>query len=70
MSYELRANFMLNIILIGYRCSGKTAVGKSLAKKTGRPFVDTDEMLMKKKRSHRRGDRSKGRVGGLSQNGA
>jgi len=48
MSYELRANFMLNIILIGYRCSGKTAVGKSLAKKTGRPFVDTDEMLMKK----------------------
>ena len=38
----------MNIILIGYRCSGKTSVGKKLAQKLGRPFVDTDERLMEK----------------------
>jgi shikimate kinase len=32
----------MNIVLIGYRCSGKTAVGGALAKGLGRRFVDTD----------------------------
>jgi shikimate kinase len=32
----------MNIVLIGYRCSGKTAVGKALAGKLGKDFVDTD----------------------------
>lgn len=32
----------MNIFLIGYRCSGKTSVGKLLAGKLGWPFVDTD----------------------------
>ena len=35
----------MNIVLIGYRCSGKTAVGQILAKKLGRDFVDTDALI-------------------------
>lgn len=38
----------MNIILIGYRCSGKTSVGKNLAQKLGWPFVDTDDRLKEK----------------------
>ncbi len=38
----------MNVILIGYRCSGKTSVGKSLAQKMGLSFVDTDELLVEK----------------------
>jgi len=37
----------MNIFLIGYRCSGKTSVGKSLAKKLGLSFFDTDSELVK-----------------------
>lgn len=37
----------MNIFLIGYRCSGKTAVGKSLALKTGRLFIDSDDEIVK-----------------------
>ncbi len=37
----------MNIFLIGYRCSGKTAVGKSLAVKTGRLFIDSDDEIVK-----------------------
>ena len=37
----------MNIVLIGYRCTGKTTVGKSLAQKQGWVFVDTDEVLIK-----------------------
>jgi len=36
---------MRNIILIGYRGSGKTTVGKALARKIGFSFLDTDEMV-------------------------
>ena len=36
---------MKNIILIGYRCTGKTAVGKRLAEKLALPFLDTDELI-------------------------
>jgi shikimate kinase len=35
----------MNIVLIGYRCSGKSTVGRLLAAKTGRVFLDTDELL-------------------------
>ncbi|MBW2065799.1 MAG: shikimate kinase [Deltaproteobacteria bacterium] len=35
----------MNIVLLGYRCSGKTTVGRILAHKLGRAFVDTDEMI-------------------------
>ncbi len=35
----------MNIVLIGYRCSGKTEVGKILARQLGRDFLDTDAVL-------------------------
>jgi shikimate kinase len=35
----------MNIVLIGYRCSGKTAVGKALAGKLGKDFIDTDILI-------------------------
>ncbi len=35
----------MNIILIGYRCSGKTVVGKTLARELGRAFLDTDTLI-------------------------
>lgn len=35
----------MNIVLIGYRCTGKTGVGKLLAKKLKCKFVDTDELI-------------------------
>jgi shikimate dehydrogenase len=36
---------MRNIVLIGMPGAGKTAVGKELAARTGRPFADTDAMI-------------------------
>ncbi len=38
---------MRNIILVGMPGSGKTSIGKALAKMTGRRFVDTDSMVEK-----------------------
>ncbi|MBF0496455.1 MAG: shikimate kinase [Deltaproteobacteria bacterium] len=35
----------MNIVLIGYRCCGKSAVGKLLAEKLGRDFVDSDSVI-------------------------
>ena len=35
----------MNIFLIGYRCTGKTTVGKALAERLRRSFVDTDRMI-------------------------
>jgi len=35
----------MNIVLIGYRCSGKTAVGEILATELGMDFLDTDALL-------------------------
>ena len=35
----------MNIILIGYRCSGKTVVGKILARELGKAFLDTDALI-------------------------
>jgi shikimate kinase len=37
----------MNIVLIGYRCSGKTEVGKALAAELGRDFLDTDALIEK-----------------------
>jgi shikimate kinase len=38
----------MNIVLIGYRCSGKTSSGKIIAEKMGRGFIDTDSMIEEK----------------------
>jgi shikimate kinase len=38
----------MNIYLIGYRCCGKTSVGKALAKLLDRPFLDTDAIVVEK----------------------
>jgi len=35
-----------NIYLIGFRCTGKTSVGKALSAKIGWPFIDTDSLLV------------------------
>lgn len=35
----------MNIILVGYRCSGKTVVGKLLADRFDRDFIDTDILI-------------------------
>ena len=37
----------MNIFLIGYRCSGKTAVGRMLARQNARIFVDTDDEVVR-----------------------
>lgn len=36
-----------NVVLIGYRCTGKTVVGKDLAHKLNLDFVDTDDYIEK-----------------------
>ena len=38
----------MNIVLIGYRCCGKTSTGRLIAEKLGRQFIDTDEMIIEK----------------------
>lgn len=49
--YEKTYNFVLsqkrNIVLTGMPGSGKSTIGKLLAKKLNRPFFDTDEMVIK-----------------------
>lgn len=41
----------MNIILIGYRGTGKTSVGIALSKRLGKGFCDTDEYIEKKVKS-------------------
>ncbi|WP_319522162.1 shikimate kinase [uncultured Desulfosarcina sp.] len=36
----------MNLYLIGYRCTGKTTVGRSLAERLGWPLTDTDGMIV------------------------
>ena len=36
----------MNIYLIGYRCTGKTTVGRWVAEQRGWPFVDSDEQIV------------------------
>ncbi|HUX01203.1 MAG: shikimate kinase [Phycisphaerae bacterium] len=38
----------MNIILIGYRCTGKTTIGAILAEKLGWPLVDTDTLIQER----------------------
>jgi len=38
----------MNIVLIGMRGSGKTAVGRILAQKLGREFIEMDELIVQK----------------------
>lgn len=38
----------MNLVLIGFRGTGKTTVGKILAQRTGLNFIDTDELIEKK----------------------
>ena len=38
----------MNLVLIGLRGSGKTAVGEVLARKLGRPLVDTDRLVVER----------------------
>ncbi len=37
----------MNVFMIGYRCTGKTSVGKSLALALGWTFIDADSELVK-----------------------
>jgi len=38
----------MNLVLIGYRCTGKTTIGEILAEKLGRPLVDTDTLIQER----------------------
>ncbi len=38
----------MNIVIIGYRCCGKTSVAKVLAERLDKEFVDTDYLLIEK----------------------
>src|SRR5262245_62566594 len=35
----------MNVVLIGFRCAGKSTVGRGLAQRLGREFVDCDEYI-------------------------
>ena len=39
---------MTHVVLTGFMAVGKTAVGKRLARRLGRPFVDTDSLIEKR----------------------
>src|SRR5687767_4563801 len=38
----------MSIVLIGYRGCGKTSIGRKLADRLWQPFVDTDDLVVKK----------------------
>jgi shikimate kinase len=38
----------MSIVLIGYRGSGKSTIGKKLADRLWQPYVDVDELIVKK----------------------
>lgn len=46
--YKEIFNSKQNIVLVGMPASGKTTVGKLLAQKLGRKFIDTDELIVQK----------------------
>lgn len=41
----------MNLFLIGYRCTGKTTVGRALAQRLGWSFMDTDRMVVETTRA-------------------
>jgi shikimate kinase len=44
---DTRPSLAPNLVLIGYRATGKSSVGRELASRLNRPFVDLDEVLVK-----------------------
>jgi shikimate kinase len=38
----------MNLVLIGYRCTGKTTIGRLLAENLGWPLVDTDTLIQQR----------------------
>ncbi|MBI2194114.1 MAG: shikimate kinase [Planctomycetes bacterium] len=38
----------MNLYLIGYRCTGKSTIGRRIAEAMGRPFIDADDVLEKR----------------------
>ena len=40
---------MKNLILIGYRCTGKSTAGKKLAERLALPFFDTDDLIAERR---------------------
>ena len=42
---------MNHIVIIGFMGSGKTRVGKRLAKDLGLPFIDVDRLIVKRQRT-------------------
>jgi shikimate kinase len=38
----------MNLVLIGYRCTGKTTLGQLLAERLGWPLVDTDTLIQQR----------------------
>jgi len=38
----------MNIVLIGYRCSGKTSAGKIIAERLDKKLIDTDDLVKEK----------------------
>jgi shikimate kinase len=38
----------MNLVLIGYRCTGKTTIGEILAEKLAWPLVDTDTLIQER----------------------
>ncbi len=41
---------MKNIVFIGFMCSGKTTIGRTLAKRQDYKFIDTDQWIRKKEK--------------------
>lgn len=39
---------MRNVVLTGFMCTGKSTIGRALAKKMGYRFIDSDEYIVKK----------------------
>ena len=42
---DLSSDLEMNIILIGFKASGKSTVGAVLAQLLKRPFIDTDQRI-------------------------
>ena len=38
----------MNLVLVGYRCTGKTTIGRLLAARLGWPLVDTDTLIQER----------------------
>jgi shikimate kinase len=43
-------SILVNIYLIGYRCTGKTTLGRALAQRLEHPFIDMDDAIVAESR--------------------